>query len=93
VIDCKPDALIMADAGLIMMVKEKWPEQVVHRSVQANTTNWAAVKFWQKMGVERFSTGRTLHRRDRALRCVGRCNTGREVERVLCSPTPTLKLQ
>ena len=60
VIDCKPDALIMADAGLIMMVKEKWPEQVVHLSVQANTTNWAAVKFWQKMGVERIILSREL---------------------------------
>ena len=60
VIDCKPDALIMADAGLIMMVKEKWPEQVVHLSVQANTTNWAAVKFWQKMGVARIILSREL---------------------------------
>ncbi len=60
VIDCQPDALIMADAGLIMMVKEKWPEQVVHLSVQANTTNWAAVKFWQKMGVERVILSREL---------------------------------
>ena len=60
VIDLKPDALIMADAGLIMMVKEKWPEQVIHLSVQANTTNWAAVKFWQKMGVERVILSREL---------------------------------
>ena len=43
----KPDAMIMADPGLIMMVKEKWPEQVIHLSVQANTVNYMAVKFWQ----------------------------------------------
>ena len=49
----KPDALIMADPGLIMMVRDRWPDLPVHLSVQANTTNWAAVKFWQKMGVER----------------------------------------
>ena len=60
IIAMRPDALIMADAGLIMMVKEKWPEQVVHLSVQANTTNWAAVKFWQKMGVERIILSREL---------------------------------
>ncbi|EJE49187.1 collagenase-like protease [Acidovorax sp. CF316] len=60
VIDLKPDALIMADAGLIMMVKEKWPEVPVHLSVQANTTNWAAVKFWQKMGVARIILSREL---------------------------------
>jgi len=60
VIALQPDALIMADAGLIMMVKDKWPDQVIHLSVQANTTNWAAVKFWQKMGVERIILSREL---------------------------------
>ena len=60
VIECKPDALIMADPGLIMMVKEKWPETVIHLSVQANTTNYATVKFWQKMGVERIILSREL---------------------------------
>ena len=42
-----PDALIMADPGLIMQVREKWPEVPIHLSVQANTTTWAAVKFSQ----------------------------------------------
>jgi collagenase-like PrtC family protease len=56
----KPDALIMADPGLIMMVREKWPEVPIHLSVQANTTNWAAVKFWQKMGVARIILSREL---------------------------------
>ncbi len=60
VIECKPDALIMADPGLIMMVKEKWPETEVHLSVQANTTNWATVKFWQKAGVSRIILSREL---------------------------------
>jgi len=60
VIALRPDALIMADPGLIMMVKEKWPEQAIHLSVQANTTNWATVKFWQKMGVERIILSREL---------------------------------
>ena len=48
----------MADAGLIMQVREQmekglWPDVPIHLSVQANTTNWAAVKFWQKLGVAR----------------------------------------
>jgi len=51
VIDMRPDALIMADPGLIMMVRERWPEIPVHLSVQANTMNWAAVKFWQSVGI------------------------------------------
>ncbi|MCX7256606.1 MAG: tRNA 5-hydroxyuridine modification protein YegQ, partial [Polaromonas sp.] len=60
VIAMKPDALIMADPGLIMMVREKWPEVAIHLSVQANTVNWAAVKFWQKMGVARIILSREL---------------------------------
>jgi putative protease len=43
-----------------MMVKEKWPEQEIHLSVQANTTNYATVKFWQKMGVSRIILSREL---------------------------------
>ena len=56
----KPDAFIMADPGLMMMVKEKWPEAELHLSVQANTTNWATVKFWQKAGVSRIILSREL---------------------------------
>ncbi|QTD43961.1 tRNA 5-hydroxyuridine modification protein YegQ [Ottowia testudinis] len=60
VVALKPDALIMADAGLIMLVREKWPHIPIHLSVQANTTNWAAVKFWLKMGVARIILSREL---------------------------------
>ncbi|AZN36692.1 prephenate-dependent tRNA uridine(34) hydroxylase TrhP [Iodobacter ciconiae] len=60
VIAMKPDALIMADPGLIMMVREKWPEQVIHLSVQANTVNYAAVKFWKSMGLERVILSREM---------------------------------
>ena len=48
VIALKPDALIMSDPGLIDMVRETWPDQAVHLSVQSNTVNWAAVRFWKK---------------------------------------------
>ena len=60
VIALQPDALIMADPGLIMMVREKWPEMPVHLSVQANTVNYAAVKFWQSMGLSRIILSREL---------------------------------
>ena len=56
----KPDALIMADPGLIMTVLEKWPEMPIHLSVQANTTNYWGVKFWQNIGVERIILSREL---------------------------------
>jgi putative protease len=60
VIDMKPDALIMADPGLIMMVRERWPEMPIHLSVQANTVNYATVKFWESLGIERVILSREL---------------------------------
>lgn len=60
IMEMKPDALIMADPGLIMKTKERWPEAVIHLSVQANTTNYWGVQFWQKMGVERIILSREL---------------------------------
>jgi len=60
VIAMKPDALIMADPGLIAMVRERWPEIDVHLSVQANTVNYAAVKFWKSLGLTRVILSREL---------------------------------
>lgn len=60
VIEMKPDALIMADPGLIMMVREKWPEMPIHLSVQANAVNWADVKFWKSIGLTRVILSREL---------------------------------
>lgn len=60
VIEMKPDALIMSDAGMIMMVREAFPHQVIHLSVQANAVNWATVKFWQQMGISRVILSREL---------------------------------
>lgn len=60
VIEMGPDALIMADPGLIMMVRERWPEIPVHLSVQANTVNYQAVKFWQSLGLSRVILSREL---------------------------------
>jgi U32 family peptidase len=60
IIDIKPDALIMADPGLIMMIREKWPDVPVHLSVQANTLNSAAVKFWKSLGLTRVILSREL---------------------------------
>ncbi len=60
VIAMKPDALIMADPGLIMMVRDKWPDVPIHLSVQANAVNWADVKFWHRMGLTRVILSREL---------------------------------
>ena len=60
VIEMQPDALIMADPGLIMMVREHWPEMDIHLSVQANSMNSASVKFWQSVGLTRVILSREL---------------------------------
>ena len=60
VVDMGPDALIMSDPGLIMLVREHFPQMPVHLSVQANAVNWATVKFWEKMGLERVILSREL---------------------------------
>ncbi len=60
VIAMKPDAIIMSDPGLIMMVRDKWPEQTIHLSVQANAVNYASVNFWQRQGIERVILSREL---------------------------------
>ncbi len=60
VVDMKPDALIMSDPGLIMLVRENFPEMDIHLSVQANAVNWATVKFWKQMGLTRVILSREL---------------------------------
>ncbi|OSN05961.1 U32 family peptidase [Lonsdalea iberica] len=60
VIDMQPDALIMSDPGLIMLVREHFPQMQIHLSVQANAVNWATVKFWQQMGLSRVILSREL---------------------------------
>jgi U32 family peptidase len=60
IIGMGPDALIMSDPGLILMVRERWPEMPIHLSVQANTVNAEAVRFWQQQGLSRVILSREL---------------------------------
>ena len=60
VVVMQPDALIMSDPGLIMMVREHFPQMDIHLSVQANAVNWATVKFWKNMGLTRVILSREL---------------------------------
>ncbi|MCP4481769.1 MAG: U32 family peptidase [bacterium] len=54
------DALIIADPGVIRLVKEILPEMEIHLSTQANTTNASACKFWHDLGVSRIVLAREL---------------------------------
>lgn len=60
IIAMQPDALIMADPGLIRLVRERWPDLPIHLSVQANTVNYASVQFWQQLGLTRIILSREL---------------------------------
>lgn len=56
----KPNALIIADPGVInvaIRVKNKIP---IHLSTQANTLNSESIKFWKKNGVKRIVLAREL---------------------------------
>jgi len=56
----KPDALIMADPGMIAETRELHPEIDIHLSTQANTINWQSVKFWKNIGLKRIILSREL---------------------------------
>jgi putative protease len=60
IVEMGPDALIMSDPGLIMMVREAFPDMPIHLSVQSNVVNYAAVKFWQQVGLSRIILSREL---------------------------------
>lgn len=59
-VELGPDALIMSDPGLINMARKAWPQMPIHLSVQANVVNYAAVDFWQEMGLSRIILSREL---------------------------------
>lgn len=55
-----PDALIIADPGVIRLARETAPEIPIHLSTQANTTNPHSARFWQAAGVARVNAAREL---------------------------------
>jgi len=54
------DGVIVADPGIIMLVKKYLPKVEIHLSTQANATNIEAVKFWAKQGVTRIVLAREV---------------------------------
>ena len=59
-VDMKPDAFIMADPGLINIVRKEYPDVEVHLSVQANNTNWAQAQFWYDLWIKRIILSREI---------------------------------
>ncbi len=62
--ELKPDAIIISDSGVFDMVREYYPEAVIHMSVQSNILNYRAVNFWKKQGASRIILPRELTLKD-----------------------------
>lgn len=54
------DAYIVADPGVIDLVREISPERDIHLSTQANTINWRSARFWQQQGIRRVNMAREM---------------------------------
>ena len=63
-IEVKPDALIMADPGMIGWVRKTYPHQEIHLSVQSHAVNWITCEFWRDQGVKRVILARELKLRE-----------------------------
>ncbi len=55
-----PDAFVVADMGVLNIVRDNAPKIPIHISTQQNTVNAEAVKFWRKLGVKRVILAREL---------------------------------
>ncbi len=53
-------AYIVADPGVLTLVKELDPDRPLHLSTQANVTNPATAEFWRRQGVSRINVAREL---------------------------------
>lgn len=58
--DLKVDEIIVADPGVVSLIKETAPNLKISLSTQANTTNSYSANFWHKMGVNRIVLAREL---------------------------------
>ena len=54
------DAMIIADVGVLMLVREMLPDMEIHISTQANATSAAACNAWYALGAKRVVLAREL---------------------------------
>ncbi len=72
------DGVIVSDPGVLYLFEENKMDLPLHLSTQANTVNWASVKFWEEKGVERIILARELSR-DEIAEIKSRTSAGLEV--------------
>lgn len=54
------DAYIVADPGVLRLIRRISPERDIHLSTQANTINHEAALFWQEQGISRINLAREM---------------------------------
>ena len=54
------DAYIVADPGVIELVRGISPDRELHLSTQANTINLHSARFWQRQGIRRINLAREM---------------------------------
>ncbi len=76
-----PDALIIADPGVLRLAQRLAPGLEIHLSTQANTANSEAMAFWRDCGVSRVNLARELDLKSiRALAVSAQTAGGPELE-------------
>ncbi len=55
-----PDAVIIADPGIISLARQIMPQIPIHLSTQANTTSYQSALFWESLGITRVNAAREL---------------------------------
>lgn len=60
--ELKVDGIIIADGGIVDIVKEYAPDCEIHISTQANTVSYHTCNFWHKNGAKRVILGRELNK-------------------------------
>ena len=57
----KVDGIIVADGGVVEVIKEEAPDVEIHISTQANVVSYHSANFWYKNGAKRIILARELH--------------------------------
>ena len=60
--ELKVDGIIVADGGIVEILKEYVPDVEIHISTQANTVSYHASKFWYNNGAKRVILGREMNK-------------------------------
>ncbi len=60
--DLKVDGIIVADGGVVEILKEYAPNVDIHISTQANIVSLHTAKFWHKIGAKRVILARELNK-------------------------------